>query len=170
MVIAPAASAPRCAAASMPYAPPETTAQPRSPRSAAISPATCAPYPLAARDPTIDTERSQLPRRSAWPRSHSAYGRAEPSSSSPPGHCGSPGHTSLMPSRQAAAICPSGGSQGRRIRQRPNARSSARRLAGLLPHPGPVLGSMSALIAASTSAASQISSRAPSAGSPGSAR
>src|ERR1700734_3201998 len=78
MVTAPAASAPRWAAASMPYAPPETTVQPRSPRSAASSPATCAPYPVAARDPTIETERREAWRRSAGPRSHSAYGRAGP--------------------------------------------------------------------------------------------
>ncbi len=65
MVTAPATSAPRWAAASMPYAPPETTVQPRSPRSAAISPATCAPYPVAALDPTIETERRQAWRKSA---------------------------------------------------------------------------------------------------------
>ncbi len=178
MVTAPVASAPRWAAASMPYAPPETTVQPRSPRSAAISPATCAPYPVAALDPTIETERRQAWRKSAWPRSHSAYGRAVPSSSSRPGHCGSAGQTRRMPSRRASARPASSGSQGRRSRQRPNAASSARRRAGLSAGPGAVAGSAPALIAgsvpalmaASTSAGSQTSSRAPSAGSPGSAR
>ena len=72
IVTAPVASAPRWAAASMPYAPPETITQPRSPRSAAISPATCAPYPVAARAPTIETECRQARRRSARGSSSSA--------------------------------------------------------------------------------------------------
>ena len=69
------------------------------------------------------------------------------------GPLGISGQTSLMLSRQAAAISASLGSPASRTRQRPSARSSAARLAGLSPHPGPTPGSMPALIAASASVA-----------------
>ena len=61
------ASAPRCAAASMPYAPPDTTVQPRSPRPDASSAATCSPYGVQARAPTTATLRRATSPRSAVP-------------------------------------------------------------------------------------------------------
>ena len=73
MVGPPAASAPRCAAASMPYAPPETTVHPRSARSVASSLATFDPYCVAAREPTTATERTAASRRSA-PTTYRAEG------------------------------------------------------------------------------------------------
>src|SRR3954470_20941407 len=42
----------------MPYAPPETTVQPRSPSWWPSSAATCSPYAVDAREPTTATERS----------------------------------------------------------------------------------------------------------------
>ena len=70
-----AASAPRCAAASMPYAPPDTTVQPALAQPVARArPATCSPYAVEARDPTTATDRSASSSSRPGPRTHSATG------------------------------------------------------------------------------------------------
>ena len=64
---------------------------------------------VAAREPTMDTERTQASRRSPVPRSHSSTGRASPRSSSCVGHSASPGQTSRSPlCCQAASLATAG--------------------------------------------------------------
>ena len=112
----PAARAPRWAAASMPYAPPDTTVQPRSARPKASSPATWSPYPVLARAPTTATDCSHASARAGSPRNHTQCGgnvsrriRSGPSTliraswSSWCGHSSSSGVTMRTPSRWARA-------------------------------------------------------------------
>ena len=74
IVSPPPASAPRCAAASMPNAPPETTAQPGRASPSPSRPATASPYGVALREPTTATARANASSSRGAPSAHSASG------------------------------------------------------------------------------------------------
>src|SRR5262249_39341693 len=88
MVCPSALRAARCAAASMPYAPPETMSNPRAARPYDSSVVTCSPYAVAAREPTIAAPRTAAAARSAGPFTHHPSGGP---GAPPPAGWGGPG-------------------------------------------------------------------------------
>ena len=97
----PAANAPRCAAASIPKATPDTTSKSASLASVPSSAATRSPYVVDARDPTIEIDSSSLTVQSIFPRTHKPTGVCVSRSSSCTGQLLSPGTMKSIPELSA---------------------------------------------------------------------